>query len=92
MVKLNSNQDFFTYDQKDEELVSQKQRLIIEDIISKLFQEDSSLYYAVTSDIVRHVYDKIQKRVSLNQNELELVGELTPKEIMNLISFNTKCC
>lgn len=91
MVKTSLN---FALDdsEKQEQLKTEKQRKIVERIINELFQEDSSLYYAVTNDIARHVQLKIESKVNLNHNELEIVSDLTSQEIVNLISYNSKCC
>lgn len=77
---------------KDEELLVEKQRKIIDTTVQKIFASDERMYYETTINLCHAVYEFIQKERSQGSTELEAAFQLRPKDIQDLISFKTPCC
>lgn len=77
--------------QDEKELKIEKQKLIIDRIISQL-SKDESLYYLSTMEICHEVHSIIQSGSHLSLKEFEIVETLSSQDIQTLISYNSKCC
>lgn len=73
------------------ELKIEKQKQIIDKIITKL-SKDESLYYLSTMDICFEVHKIIQSGKELSHSDFELVENLSSQDIQTLISYNSSCC
>ena len=76
----------------DEILSSEKQRVIIESIVTKIYAEAPGLYYNSTMEIAHYVIEHIKKSKSILNSDKELVENLTPEDIQHLLSYNSNCC
>lgn len=68
---------------------SDRQREVVRKIIKDLTQEHMDMYYNSTSDTANEIYKYIQNGEKLNQEEKELVGGLSARDISLLLSLNT---
>jgi len=67
-----------------------QQKKIIEEFVKDLMLKDESLYYAPTIDICRLIHERIQSE-SLNDEQKDLLGTLSPKDIQIFLSYSS-CC
>lgn len=74
-----------------EKLKVDQQKEIIDGLIDQLMKENLDLYYVDSSSIANMVWDKIHSE-GFNRKEFELVGYLSPEDILILMSYHTKCC
>ena len=77
---------------KDEELLVDKQRKIIDSMVHKIFASDESMYYETTMNLCQAVFEAIQKERAAGQTDNEAAFVLKPKDIQDLISYKTPCC
>lgn len=69
-----------------------RQKKIIDRIVSELYREDPNLYYAATIDISRIVTDKIKQDGYLSHEEYLIVEKLKPTDVQNLLGYASSCC
>jgi hypothetical protein len=77
---------------KDEELLVDKQKKIIDRVVQKIFATDESMYYETTMNLCQAVFEDIQKGRAQGIVEYEAAFNLKPKDIQDLISYKTPCC
>ena len=76
----------------DEITLSEKQRKIVESIVSDIFSENSDLYYASTMDIAHVVIERLEKSENISESDKELMEGLSSHDIQNLLSYSSNCC
>ncbi len=76
----------------EEKIITGKQKVIVDKIVDHLNSQGSDMYYESTINICREIHHVIQKESFLNHEEKEIVGQLTPHDIQNLLSYNSSCC
>lgn len=74
-----------------EQLKVDQQKFIINKLIAELSKSDPNLYYIDSHTIATLVYEKISSG-DLSKQEEEIVVELKVKDILILMSYNSKCC
>lgn len=74
-----------------EELIAKKRKMIVDGLVAELGKENPDLYYTDSSTIASMVVSKIKDH-ELNAHDYELVKNLTPKDVLILMSFNSNCC
>ena len=77
---------------KDEELLVDKQKKIIDAIVQKIFATDESMYYETTMNLCQAVYEALQEERKSGLTANEAAFDLKPKDIQDLISYKTPCC
>ena len=78
--------------EEDEVLLIEKQKEIIELIVSHLAKSSESFYYDSTMNICREIHHIINEDSLLNRQQKEIVQALTPNDIQTLLSYNSNCC
>ncbi len=77
---------------KDEKLLIDDQKIIIDKIVNHLSSLGSSMYYESTINICREIHEIIKNKSLLNKNENDSVSMLSPDDIQILLSYNSSCC
>ncbi|MAX66900.1 MAG: hypothetical protein QF441_07970 [Bacteriovoracaceae bacterium] len=76
-----------------EDLKVNQQKKIINNLVEKLAQESTELYYTDSMTICNLVVEKIQApKNNLTKTEYDLVKNLTRNDIQILLSYNSNCC
>ena len=70
----------------------EKQREILDRLTSLLYREDPNLYYTSTSEIAMILVNFINESDALLKAEVELVKDLTPRDIENIMGYSSNCC
>lgn len=74
---------------QNEELVIEKQKEIINQIINTLNQDE--LYYTDSNSISRIIHDEMNSG-KLSKEDFEIVQKLSPSDIHVLLSYKSGCC
>ena len=74
-----------------EELKSQQQKDIINEILKDLSHQQIDLYYT-DSNTIAHMIETYIKEGKLNRHKFEIVKDLNKKDILILMSYNSSCC
>jgi len=74
-----------------EKLIVEKQKEIINEIISELSKESIDLYYTDSSTIANLVVEKIQSE-KFPKEKKDIVKKLSYSDILILMSYNSNCC
>ena len=77
---------------KDEELLVEKQRKIIDRVVQKVFATDESMYYETTMNLCQAVFEVLERERLAGRVENEAAFGLKPNDIHALISYKTPCC
>ena len=77
---------------KKEELLIEKQKIVIDKIVNHLSTLGQSLYYEPTINICHEIYNIIHNEKFLKQKDKEAVIKLDSKDIQVLLSYNSSCC
>lgn len=77
---------------KDEELLVDKQKQIIDRVVQKVFAADERLYYETTMNLCQAVFEVLESERKTGATENEAAFGLKPKDIQDLISYKTPCC
>ena len=75
----------------EEDLIVEKRKKIIGKIVTYLASTDPNLYYTDSSTIATMVLQNIDNS-SLKAAEKELIKDLTSKDVLVLMSYNSNCC
>ena len=75
-------------EEKRNDLTATKQRQLLNQIIAKLSQKDSSLYYSSTSEIAYQVELFIKQGDNVTRDELETLGGLNRNDIQMILSLH----
>ena len=74
-----------------EDLIVEKRKEIISEVINKLSHDRPDLYYADSSLISLLVREKIHSGI-LSTERFDLVKELSVDDILILLSYHSNCC
>lgn len=74
-------------EEKWKNLRSEKQRRIIEQLVSELSQLDPNFYYQSTSEIAHILKDYIINDAALDREDKELVANLDVKDLQVILSI-----
>ena len=66
-----------------------KKRKVLTKIIKDLTQDNIDMYYNSTSDTSNLIKDYIDKKKNLSKDELELVQDMSARDISILLSINS---
>lgn len=77
---------------EEKELLINKQKAIIDKILSHLVEQGLELYYEPTMNICREIEEIIHNNNFLNVKEKEAVEMLNSNDIQTLMSYNSNCC
>lgn len=77
---------------KDEEILVDKQKKIIDRVVQKVFAKDESMYYETTMNLCQAVFEVLESERKTGATENEAAFGLKPKDIHSLISYKTPCC
>lgn len=75
-------------EEKRQELRSEKQRKLIEQLVNELSQLDPNFYYQSTSEIAHILRDYIQEDAKLDQVDRALLVPLSARDIQILLSIH----
>ncbi|NRA28679.1 MAG: hypothetical protein HRU11_00340 [Parvularculaceae bacterium] len=75
-------------EEKRQDLDSEKQKKLLERLVSELSREHIDFYYRPTSDIAFAIEKHIKETASLNQEERALLDRLAPRDIQILLSLH----
>ena len=75
-------------EEKRNDLTATKQRQLLNQIIAKLSQKDSSLYYSSTSEIAYQVELFIKQGDNVTRDELETLVGLNRNDIQMILSLH----
>ncbi|MEE2946539.1 MAG: hypothetical protein VX444_15335 [Pseudomonadota bacterium] len=71
------------------DLISQKQKKLLERLVGELSKTSPDLYYQSTSQIARQIRQYIVNGAGLNQDERELMTSLEQRDIEVLLSLHS---
>ena len=74
-----------------EELIVDKQKKIINKIVTELGSSEVDLYYTDSSTIANLIVEKIKEH-KLPRHELDIVKDLNYQDVLILMSYNSNCC
>ncbi|CUI36701.1 hypothetical protein [Cognatishimia activa] len=74
---------------KTADLISQKQKKLLERLVGELSKTSPDLYYQSTSQIARQIRQYIVNGAGLNQDERELMTSLEQRDIEVLLSLHS---
>ena len=74
---------------KTADLISQKQKKLLERLVGELSKTSPDLYYQSTSQIARQIRQYIDNGAGLNQDERELIRALGQRDIEVLLSLHS---
>lgn len=74
---------------KTADLISQKQKKLLERLVGELSKTSPDLYYQSTSQIARQIRQYIDNGAGLNQDERELITPLGQRDIEVLLSLHS---
>lgn len=77
---------------KEEKLIVEEQKMIINKIVSHLSTLGSDMYYEPTINICHAIQAMFKKDNFLDKREKELVHNLDHNDIQILLSYNSSCC
>ena len=78
--------------EKEDDLLAERQKAIIEKIVSHLASQGSSMYYESTINICHEIHNIIHNEEFLDLKEKEDVKNLGARDIQNFLSYNSSCC
>lgn len=67
----------------------EKRRKILTKIIQDLSKTNKDMYYNSTSDTSNEIKKYIEDKNDLSKNELDLVGDMTARDISLILSINS---
>ncbi len=75
-------------EEKHKDLISTRQRELLNSIVTKLSEIDPSFYYASTSEIAYEIEQYLQRGSSLNRDEVDLLKGLNRNDIQMILSLH----
>lgn len=74
-----------------DKLIVDKQKEVISKIVDFLSHEDPNLYYTDSNTIAKMVLE-VKDEAKLNKDEIDLIKDLSTKDVLVLMSFHSNCC
>jgi len=76
-------------EEKIADLTAQKQKKLLQRLVEELSKTNPELYYQATSQIARELKTHIDHGASLNQEERELLQQLSQRDIEVILSLHS---
>jgi len=75
-------------EEKHKDLISTKQKELVERLVADLNKTDPSFYYLAASDIANEIRTSIKNKKNLSQGEFLLLEPLSRRDIQLILSFH----
>ncbi|HAU67463.1 MAG: hypothetical protein P8I38_13930 [Arenicella sp.] len=75
-------------EEKRKDLKDSKQRKVLDNLMQEISVQHPSFYYLSTVEVAFELYEKIQKRTGIAQEDYELVVGLSRDDIQILLSIH----
>lgn len=75
-------------EEKHKDLISSKQKELIERLVADLNKTDPSFYYLAASDIANEIRRSVKDKKNLSQEEFLLLEPLSRRDIQLILSFH----
>ncbi len=70
------------------DLKDSKQRKVLDQLMQELVNEHPSFYYLSTTEVAAKLHERIEDATGISHDDLELVKDLSQKDIQMLLSIH----